>query len=109
MVRDTDLISRRHLLVSIRLVPKYIQYAACRLRSIKKQTHLVVDIGYLLYSTTLARQTMCCRNYTSVCTLSEFLDELIFGINDECRVERSECMSLHINIISFAGRYQELR
>ena len=59
------------------------------------QDTLSVDVGDFLDRTTLSRSTMFSGDDASVGTLAELFDELVLSINDECRVEGGECMSLH--------------
>ena len=59
------------------------------------QDTLGVYIGDFLYRTTLSRSAMLGGDDTSVGSLAEFFYELILSIDNECRVEGSEGVSLH--------------
>lgn len=89
----TDLISRRHLLVSIRcrsMMRIHLEHIS------QSCVHLGIDICNFFDSTTLARPTVGGRDYTSVCSLAKFFDILIFRVNHEGGIQGSEAVSLHI-------------
>lgn len=55
--------------------------------------HLGVDVGDFFDRTPLARSPVSRSNDATIGALTELLDELILGIDDEGRVERVETMS----------------
>ncbi len=57
--------------------------------------HLGVDICDLLDSTPLSRPAMLRSDDAPIRALSELLDELILGVDDERRVESLERVALH--------------
>ncbi len=57
--------------------------------------HLGVDVCDFLYGTTLAGTTVLSGDHTSIRALAELLDELVFGVDDEGRIEGGERVTLH--------------
>jgi hypothetical protein len=57
--------------------------------------YLCVDVRDFLDSAPFARAAMSGGYHASISALTEFLDELVLGINDEGRVKCGEAMSLH--------------
>ena len=57
--------------------------------------YLGVDIGDFLDSAALSRTAMPSGDDTSISALAKFLDELILGIDYECRIEGGKAVSLH--------------
>lgn len=60
--------------------------------------HLGIDVGDLLDCTSFTRATVASSDDAAISALSEFLDKLIFGVDDESRVERGERMPLHVDL-----------
>lgn len=59
------------------------------------RAYLGVDVGDLLDSAAFARPAMASGDDAAISALAKFLDELVFGVNDESRVESGEAMPLH--------------
>ena len=49
-------------------------------------THLCIDIRYLLNRTPVPRAPVLGSNDAAISALTEFLDELVLGIDDKSRV-----------------------
>ena len=65
------------------------------LQTYEAKTYLCVDIGDLLNGAALAGATMFCSNNAAIRALTQLLHELVLGVDDECRVEGGEGVSLH--------------
>ena len=55
---------------------------------------LGVDVGDFFDRTPFARSLVSRGNDAAICTLAEFLDELVLGVDDEGGVERAEAVPL---------------
>ncbi len=59
------------------------------------RTHLCVDIRYLLDRAAFPRAPVLRSYDAAISALTEFLDELVFRVDDKSRVQSAECVSLH--------------
>ena len=94
MVRqDTYLISRRHRFVKILYRDARTDENAFTRSS--QSACLGVDAGDLFDRTLFARSPVSRCNDAAVGTLTEFLDEVVRGVDKKCRIEGGEAVSLH--------------
>ena len=57
--------------------------------------YLEVYVGDFLDSAAFTRALMSSGYCASISALAEFLDEVVFGVYNKCRIECCEAMSLH--------------
>jgi hypothetical protein len=88
--QDTHLISRRHRFVKILYSTDENRFTLNNQRAC-----LGADAGDFFDRTSFARFPVSRCNDTAVGTLTELLDEVVLGIDEKCRFERGEAMSLH--------------
>ena len=70
-------------------------------------THLCIDVRYLLDRATFPRAPVFGGNDAAISALTEFLDELVLGIDNKHRVESIETVSLHDDDVKLVDEKEE--